>query len=84
MICNPNTYQFNTKDIFLYNVVVPVLPFVLTSRVGVDKAEGKANVPGFDSSLTHHIVQVWTSVSLAVYAAAILISARELCVTLVL
>ncbi|KAF2770280.1 MFS general substrate transporter [Teratosphaeria nubilosa] len=43
-------------DIFLYGIVVPVLPFALTSRSGVDPAS----------------VQTWISVFLAVYGAALL------------
>lgn len=41
-------------DIFLYGVLIPVIPFVLTSRVGLEATK----------------VQRWTSVSLAVYGAA--------------
>lgn len=43
-------------DIFLYGIVVPVLPFALTSRVGI--APDK--------------VQTWISILLAVYGAALL------------
>lgn len=43
-------------DIFLYGIVVPVLPFALTSRAGIDPGE----------------VQTWISVLLAVYGAALL------------
>ncbi|KAK2595592.1 hypothetical protein QQS21_006704 [Conoideocrella luteorostrata] len=46
-------------DIFPYAVIVPLLPFVLT-----DQAE-----------VSHDEVQLWTSVSLAAFGAAILISA---------
>ncbi|KAG9682128.1 MFS general substrate transporter, partial [Aureobasidium melanogenum] len=41
-------------DIFLYGIVIPVMPFALTSRVGLDVGE----------------VQTWLSVLLAVYGAA--------------
>ncbi|CAD0083684.1 unnamed protein product [Aureobasidium vineae] len=41
-------------DIFLYGVLIPVIPFVLTSRIGLEETE----------------VQKWASVSLAVYGAA--------------
>jgi MFS family permease len=41
-------------DIFLYGVIIPVMPFALTSRVGLEPAE----------------VQTWLSVLLAVYGAA--------------
>lgn len=43
-------------DLFLYGIVVPVLPFALTSRAGVDPNE----------------VQTWISILLAVYGAALL------------
>jgi MFS family permease len=45
-------------DIFLYGVIVPVIPFALSSRAGVAKAS----------------VQSWVSVLLAVYGAALLVS----------
>ncbi|THY37454.1 MFS general substrate transporter [Aureobasidium pullulans] len=41
-------------DIFLYGVVIPVIPFALTSRIGLEETE----------------VQTWLSVLLAVYGAA--------------
>ncbi|CEJ93864.1 hypothetical protein VHEMI09430 [[Torrubiella] hemipterigena] len=47
------------SDIFLYAVVVPVLPFALTSRVGIEEKD----------------VQTWVSVSLAVFGGALLIAA---------
>ncbi|KAH7354983.1 MFS transporter-like protein [Rhexocercosporidium sp. MPI-PUGE-AT-0058] len=43
------------KDIFLYSVVVPVLPFALTVRAGVKEED----------------VQRWTSIFLSVYGAAL-------------
>jgi len=43
-------------DIFLYGIVVPVLPFALTSRAGVHPDK----------------VQTWVSILLAVYGAALL------------
>ncbi|KAM4063668.1 major facilitator superfamily protein [Hirsutella rhossiliensis] len=45
-------------DIFLYAVIIPVLPFALTDRIGIPKDD----------------VQHWVSVSLAVFAAAVLCS----------
>lgn len=45
-------------DVFLYAVIVPVLPFAIESRVG----------------LPHDEVQHWVSVLLAVYGAALLVS----------
>ncbi|KAF7953110.1 hypothetical protein EAE96_006329 [Botrytis aclada] len=44
-------------DIFLYGIIVPVVPFSLTSRAGVPE----------------HSVQSWISVLLAVYGAALLV-----------
>ncbi|KAG8630606.1 hypothetical protein KVT40_002225 [Elsinoe batatas] len=44
-------------DLFLYGVIVPVIPFALSSRAGVDEDQ----------------VQRWTSVLLAVYGAALLV-----------
>ncbi|KAF2222605.1 major facilitator superfamily domain-containing protein [Elsinoe ampelina] len=44
-------------DLFLYGVIVPVIPFALSSRAGVDESQ----------------VQRWTSVLLAVYGAALLV-----------
>lgn len=44
-------------DIFLYGLVVPVIPFALLNRVGVPEAD----------------VQHWVSVLLAVYAAALIV-----------
>ena len=46
-------------DIFLYGIVVPVLPFALTSRVNVDPDK----------------VQTWISIFLAVYGGALLATA---------
>ncbi|KAL8671261.1 MAG: hypothetical protein Q9168_004230 [Polycauliona sp. 1 TL-2023] len=46
-------------DIFLYGIIVPVVPFALTKRAGVAEAD----------------VQHWVSVLLAVYGAALLASA---------
>ena len=46
-------------DIFLYGVIVPVIPFALSLRAGVKEAD----------------VQHWVSVLLAVYSAALLVSA---------
>ncbi|KAF2721364.1 MFS general substrate transporter [Polychaeton citri CBS 116435] len=46
-------------DIFAYGIVVPVLPFALTSRAGVEPSE----------------VQNWVSILLAIYGAALLVAA---------
>ncbi|GAB7341742.1 hypothetical protein MBLNU457_g0076t1 [Dothideomycetes sp. NU457] len=43
-------------DIFLYGIVVPVLPFALTTRIGISPDD----------------VQTWVSILLAVYGAALL------------
>lgn len=45
-------------DIFLYGIIVPVVPFALSSRAGVPESS----------------VQSWVSVLLAVYGAALLVS----------
>jgi MFS family permease len=45
-------------DIFLYGIIVPVIPFALESRVGIEPSKS----------------QSWTSVLLAVYGAALLVS----------
>ncbi|KAL1302671.1 hypothetical protein AAFC00_003035 [Neodothiora populina] len=45
-------------DIFLYGIVVPVLPFALTSRAGIAPDD----------------VQTWVSILLAVYGAALLVA----------
>ncbi|KAK1565861.1 major facilitator superfamily domain-containing protein [Colletotrichum navitas] len=45
-------------DVFLYGLIVPVLPFALTYRVAIGQGE----------------VQFWVSILLAVYGAALLIS----------
>ena len=45
-------------DVFLYGIVVPVIPFALSSRAGVAQSS----------------VQSWVSVLLAVYGAALLVS----------
>ena len=45
-------------DVFLYGIVVPVLPFALTSRASIDASK----------------VQTWTSILLAVYGAALLVA----------
>ncbi|KAF5023765.1 hypothetical protein F66182_4198 [Fusarium sp. NRRL 66182] len=47
-------------DIFLYGVIVPILPFSLEDRVGI----------------TTNRVQYWVSIALAVYGAALLASSR--------
>lgn len=49
------------QDIFLYGVVVPVLPFALESRIGV----------------AHDRIQYWVSISLSVYGAALLAGSRK-------
>jgi MFS family permease len=46
-------------DVFLYAVIVPVIPFALESRVGLPESE----------------VQHWVSILLAVYGAALLVAA---------
>ncbi|WPH04824.1 Hypothetical protein R9X50_00772100 [Acrodontium crateriforme] len=46
------------SDIFVYGIVVPVLPFALTARSGVNPAD----------------IQTWISIFLAVYGAALLIA----------
>ena len=46
-------------DLFVYGIVVPVLPFALTSRANIDPAK----------------IQTWISIFLAVYGAALLTSA---------
>ena len=62
-IRSSNTFIITTismaifTDIFLYSLVVPVLPFALTARAGVDEAD----------------VQRWTSIFLSVYGAALAI-----------
>lgn len=45
-------------DIFLYGLIVPVLPFALTSRAGIPESE----------------VQTWISILLAVYGGALLVA----------
>jgi MFS family permease len=45
-------------DLFLYGIVVPVIPFAISSRAGVPKSD----------------VQYWVSVLLAVYGVAILVA----------
>ncbi|KAH8813022.1 MFS transporter-like protein [Xylogone sp. PMI_703] len=45
-------------DIFLYGIIVPVIPFSLSARAGVEESQ----------------VQKWVSVLLAVYGAALLVS----------
>lgn len=47
------------SDVFLYGVIVPVVPFSISERAGVPESD----------------VQHWTSILLAVYGAALLISA---------
>lgn len=49
---------------FLYSVVVPVLPFALTSRAGVAEDD----------------LQQWTSIFLSVYGAALAIGSRKIMV----
>lgn len=49
-------------DIFLYSVIVPVLPFALTVRAGIAEAD----------------VQKWTSVFLSTYGASLAVGSREL------
>jgi MFS family permease len=44
-------------DTFLYGIIVPVIPFALSTRIGVAKAS----------------IQSWTSISLACYGAALLV-----------
>lgn len=48
-------------DIFLYGLIVPVMPFLLSQRVGVPD----------------HEVQFWTSALLATYGASILLGSCE-------
>ncbi|KAK4626458.1 hypothetical protein CLAFUW4_04323 [Fulvia fulva] len=45
-------------DIFAYGIVVPVFPFALTERAGIDQSD----------------IQSWTSIFLAVYGAALLVA----------
>lgn len=46
-------------DIFVYGIIVPVIPFALTQRAGVPESD----------------IQYWTSILLAVYGAALLVTA---------
>lgn len=46
-------------DIFVYGIIVPVVPFALTSRAGVPESR----------------IQTWVSILLAVYGAALLVTA---------
>src|ERR1700761_1624787 len=46
-------------DIFVYGIVVPVLPFALTTRANIDPSK----------------IQSWISIFLAVYGAALLVAA---------
>lgn len=46
-------------DIFVYGIIVPVIPFALTERAGVDPSS----------------IQTWISILLAVYGAALLVTA---------
>jgi NADH:ubiquinone oxidoreductase subunit 2 (subunit N) len=50
------------QDIFLYGVIVPILPFSLEDRIGVDTDK----------------VQYWVSIALAVFGAALLAGSRKL------
>ena len=49
------------QDMFLYSLVVPVLPFALGERVGVDEKD----------------IQKWTSVFLSVFGGALAFGSRE-------
>ena len=46
-------------DIFVYGIIVPVIPFALTERAGIPESD----------------VQYWTSILLAIYGAALLVTA---------
>ncbi|KAM0720619.1 hypothetical protein Q7P37_004756 [Cladosporium fusiforme] len=46
-------------DIFVYGIIVPVMPFALTERAGVDASK----------------IQTWVSILLAIYGAALLVTA---------
>jgi MFS family permease len=46
-------------DIFVYGIIVPVIPFALTQRAGVPEED----------------IQYWTSILLAIYGAALLVTA---------
>lgn len=46
-------------DIFVYGIIVPVMPFALTERAGIDESQ----------------IQTWVSILLAVYGAALLVAA---------
>ena len=46
-------------DVFVYGIIVPVIPFALTERAGIQESD----------------IQYWTSILLAVYGAALLVTA---------
>lgn len=46
-------------DVFVYGIIVPVIPFALTQRAGIAETD----------------IQYWTSILLAVYGAALLVTA---------
>lgn len=46
-------------DIFVYGIIVPVMPFALTERAGIDESQ----------------IQTWVSILLAIYGAALLVTA---------
>ncbi|KAL1630561.1 hypothetical protein SLS56_004835 [Neofusicoccum ribis] len=64
-------------DIFLYAVIVPVMPFTLTEKTGVDPDAGEYFVVilqrrSFDLGADRIAVQHWNSILIAVYGAALL------------
>lgn len=51
-------------DILIQNLVVPVLPYALHTRVGIDDQDS---------------IQRWTSILLAAYGAMLMVGCRESC-----
>lgn len=60
-------------------MIVPVVPFALTTRSGVDAGLGECSGLRARSilTLTTRAVQYWVSVLIAVYGAALLAFSRE-------
>jgi hypothetical protein len=66
-------------DIFLYALVVPVMPYALTSRTHIKEEESKhhSRICIHSSNLINLSVQQWLSILIAVYGGALAIFSRK-------
>ena len=64
---------------FLYTVIVPVIPFALESRANIEPGQGESGPSSSlpDPHINVFVVQSWVSILIAVYGGALAAFSRE-------